>query len=182
VVNNEYATTANVYFLLQFAFDHLEAPAAITLESDLVPSKDMFLYFQWAFQHFMIPDKEIQHQQRGNILSINGYGRLSTPQSDPFELHYDRFMVWGWMTSSYRWRNNLRDNWARFNNWDFTIDEIRRRSNLYCLTPALSRIKNVGYFGENFSLSESRFLTSDYNKVYIDNRTIRQFNVIPRIT
>lgn len=39
---NEYKTTANIYFLLSFAFETLKVKTSIVLESDLVPSSDFF--------------------------------------------------------------------------------------------------------------------------------------------
>ena len=47
-LRSDYTTAANIFFLLRFAFEHANATAAITLESDLVPSVDFYEYFRWA--------------------------------------------------------------------------------------------------------------------------------------
>jgi hypothetical protein len=44
--DKDYATAANIKFLLSFAFEQMHAPAAIVLQSDLLPSPDMYRYFQ----------------------------------------------------------------------------------------------------------------------------------------
>ncbi|KAK9761894.1 hypothetical protein K7432_012862 [Basidiobolus ranarum] len=138
VHTNEYATAANVKFLLEFAFDYLKAPGAIVLESDLKPAADMFTYFTWAFKNIL------QNPEYNNVLNINSFNMDSRPDSDPYTLTPAEFTVWGWCTSADRW-SLLKDNWTKFGNWDINVQEnIRIPNHMVSMTPLLARVKNIG--------------------------------------
>lgn len=50
ILRTDAPTAANVFYLLRFAFDFLQIPAAIVLESDIELSVDGFEYFRWSYQ------------------------------------------------------------------------------------------------------------------------------------
>jgi hypothetical protein len=109
----------------------------------------MYNYFQWTFKAFLDPKTEIDTPWKGKTLCVNGYGDHSSPADsdmDPYKFYPYIFVVWGWMTSRERWIKNFRDHWTPMRSWDYWVqDEIRRKLGLFCMSPHLSRIKNIGY-------------------------------------
>ena len=141
VVSSEYATSANVRFLLATAFESLGAPAAIVLESDLVPAPDMLEYFGWAADHFLLPE---DGPWADRVLCVNGFNEGSHAHADPYEVRPARFVVWGWATAARLWPL-FRDGWTWFDNWDWTVQlNVRQDNRRFCVSPALSRIRNIG--------------------------------------
>ncbi|ORY00928.1 nucleotide-diphospho-sugar transferase [Basidiobolus meristosporus CBS 931.73] len=171
---NEYATAANVKFLLEFAFDYLKAPGAIVLESDLKPSVDMYNYFNWAFQ------KILKNPRYSHVLNINSFNMDSREDSDPYTLTPAEFTVWGWCTAADRWPL-LKEKWTKFGNWDINVQEnIRIPHRMVSMTPLLARVKNIGRIGINFDISEEDFY--EWDEVYINtNRAISFDGQEPRI-
>ncbi|KAI3661564.1 hypothetical protein MP638_007052 [Amoeboaphelidium occidentale] len=171
--DNEYATTANVYFLLRFAFDYLEAEGAIILESDLVPSVDFYEYHLWMFQHFLsskpLSDDKLPEQVRSRVLSINSFNFDSRQHSNPLKIRPYEFTVWGWSTSRSNWINYIKPEFTWFNGWDIAIQKYaRRKHELICLQPELSRVKNIGQHGINFNVDNTKWKQS-YDLVYINS-------------
>jgi len=150
VVSNEYATSANVKFLLTFAFEHLQAPAAVVLESDLVPSVDFVQYFAWAFHHFFL-SPEPEHA--GKALAVSSFNMHSRADADPLKVWLGRFEVWGWGTVRERWPL-IKAGWTPFQGWDGAFQRLRIREKLYVVVPALSRVRNIGMQGENFKVTD----------------------------
>jgi hypothetical protein len=71
-----------------------QAPGAIILESDVVPSHDFYEFFQWVHQHVLRDPK-----YRDKVFTINGFNMESAAENDLYELKADRFTVWGWSMS-----------------------------------------------------------------------------------
>lgn len=146
----DYATASNVHSLLSFGFDTLESEAIILLESDLEPSYDFYTFFRWANHHILQPPL-----LRDRIWNINGFTRAHKGSGDMamYELYADRFMVWGWCTSRHVWPL-IRDGWTWFDNWDWAMQAAREAHGRLSLSPAISRIRNVGMMGINFNIAE----------------------------
>ena len=96
VHNNEYATTAMVEFLLEFAFKHMLADRAILLESDLVPSVDFYRYHQWAYGNLF-------SFKNPTVFSIRSLNLHSTNLSDPYTLFPRGFDSYDWLSATIRW-------------------------------------------------------------------------------
>jgi hypothetical protein len=148
VVRAEYATSANVRFLLSVAFDALQAPWAVVLESDLVPAPDALAYFAWAAGHFLLPDAG---PWADRVLCVNGFSDASRPGADPYAVHPAPFVVWGWATARRLWPLFVAG-WTRFDGWDYAVQRLRVADHRFCVSPALSRIRNIGMQGINFNV------------------------------
>ncbi|CAF1226582.1 unnamed protein product [Adineta ricciae] len=144
VDTNEYATSANVKFLLEFAFEYMLADGAILLESDLIPSVDFYRYHQWTYQHLL----------KGNnstVLSIHSFNIDSTSSSDPYSLFSRGFDSWGWSTARTRW-NWLKSQWTKYNSWDSIVSRRAKQDKWKCLIPKLSRTRMIGLKGINVNV------------------------------
>jgi len=180
---NEYATSANVRFLLSFAFDYLEAPAAIILESDLVPSVDFYNYFEWSFAHFFGLTSTTENIDPSPysryILGVNAFNFDSKPNSPPYSVELGRFSVSGWGTGRSRWKL-LNSNWAFYGLWDFRVQHIRITEGLYFVHPLLSRVKNIGMKGENFNIEDPNEIKR-WHSVYISEEPINYRGIKPTV-
>lgn len=150
-IRTDAPTASNVHFLLRFAFEFIQAPAAVVLESDLELGADGFDYFRWAYQQ-VSSDAEL----KSKVLTVNGYYEKSEPTADPFTFTTDEFgfMVWGWLCPAWSWPT-IRDGWTWFHNWDITVENsIRKPSGKVSLSPILSRTRNIGMSGINFDIRD----------------------------
>lgn len=159
----DYATAANVRYLLAFAYETLRADAAILLESDLEPSYDMYTYFRWANTHLVRTPADSER-----VLTVGAFGidragldvaTTAAPPATPgppklYALAARPFGVWGWMARREQWPV-LRDGWTRFQDWDFFVQRAREAAGLVCLQPRLSRVRNIGMQGINFNVQPS---------------------------
>jgi len=164
-VSNEYGTSANVKFLLSFAFDYLHSPAAIVLESDLLPSADFYDYFSWAFDHFFFKKDPLFE---GKVMAVSSFNIESSRNSDPYLVWLSRFEVWGWGTTRDMWRTVIREGWTSFQGWDGAVQRQRINKGLYVVSPLLSRVKNVGMIGENFRVTDREKIAM-WDKVHISD-------------
>ncbi|UJR32317.1 hypothetical protein I4U23_019781 [Adineta vaga] len=144
VDTNEYATSANVKFLLEFSFEYMFADGAILLESDLIPSVDFYRYHQWTYQHLLMGN-------HSKILSIHSFNIHSTNLSDPYRLFSRQFDSWGWSTARTRW-NWLKNHWTKYNGWDSIISRVAKRDKWICMIPKLSRTRMIGLKGINVNV------------------------------
>lgn len=152
------AASANIYFLLEFAFNRTGACGAIVLEDDIVPSPDFFNYFQWAFAH-VLTDKKVLSVTGFNIDSRIVPAKKYYPQDYPYELLENRengrakFTGWSWGITKDKWRQ-VRKHWS-FVSWDIGLDKLQRESGLISYKPVLGRARNIGMQGGiNFTEAE----------------------------
>lgn len=162
-------TAANVYFLLQFAFEYnTHIPAAIILESDIQLSVDGYDYFRWAYEQVR-KDTLL----RSKVLTINGYYEPSVATNSPYQFSIDEygFMVWGWLCPSWSYPD-IRQGWTWFHNWDITVEEsIRQPLHKVSLSPLVSRTKNIGMKGINFDIQDPQEIHK-WENLYISNQPI----------
>ncbi|CAF1254530.1 unnamed protein product [Adineta ricciae] len=147
VDTNEYATSANVKFLLEFAFEYMLADGAILLESDLIPSVDFYRYHQWTYQHLLTGNNS-------TALSIHSFNIDSTSSSDPYSLFSRGFDSWGWSTARTRW-NWLKSQWTKYNGWDSIVSRRAKQDGWKCMIPKLSRTRMIGLKGINVNVSDN---------------------------
>ena len=176
-LRSDYTTAANIFFLLRFAFEHANATAAITLESDLVPSVDFYEYFRWA--HGAVRANETL---RRRTLTISAFNTESRENADPFSFYEDGFMVWGWLCPRWSWPR-IRDGWTWFHNWDINVEHsVRRPAGLISLTPSVCRVKNIGMQGINFNVHESDSAAHrKFYGMYTPERTFKFAGKEPRL-
>lgn len=146
-------TAANVRYLLRFAFDYLQAPAAIVLESDIELAPDGIGYFEWAYARLA---RSEALQQR--VFTVNGFNEASNSSAGPYDMSTSRdgFMVWGWLCPHWSWPL-INSRWTWFGNWDINMENnIRRPLGKVSLSPAVSRSRNIGMQGINFDIRDPR--------------------------
>ncbi|KAK9711851.1 Alpha-1,6-mannosyl-glycoprotein 2-beta-N-acetylglucosaminyltransferase [Basidiobolus ranarum] len=143
-----FPSAGNVEFLLSFAFDSMKAPGAIVLQSDLLPSSDMYNYFEWAFETIL------QNPNFSNVLNINGFNKDPYTMKDIYYLTPDRFKPRGWCVSAEKWPL-LQGQWTKAGNWGYNIENnVRIPHHMVSLTPMVARVRSVrNMFNEipNFS-------------------------------
>ncbi|CAF2990857.1 unnamed protein product [Rotaria sp. Silwood2] len=144
VDTNEYATSANVKFLLEFAFEYMLADGAILLESDLIPSVDFYRYHQWAYRNLL-------NVNNSKILSIHAFNLYSTNLSDPYTLFPRGFDSWGWSTARTRWPW-FKNQWTKYKNWDSIVSRTAKQDEWICMLPKLSRTRMIGLKGINVNV------------------------------
>lgn len=172
VYTNEYAISANIKFLLEFAFEHMLANGAIVLESDLVPSVDFYRFYQWTYRHILT-------RNHSKVLSIHSFNLRSTNQSDPYLLSASGFDSWGWSTARTRWPW-LKTEWTKFKNWDMTISKRGERDQWKCLRSHLSRTRMIGFQGINVNV-ETKAVEKQFNDVYLSEKRIDYDRIQPKI-
>ena len=172
--NNEYATSANVKFLLEFAFEHMLADSAILLESDLVPSVDFYRYFQWTYRTLLATNNS-------KVLSVHAFQLNSRNHSDPFAFYSRGFDSWGWATVRSRWPW-LKQHWTKYHGWDTIVSQTARRDGWLCLIPQLSRVRMIGLKGINVNVKTEPDRRQFEDDMYMNNRTIDYGGKTPSIT
>ena len=173
VHTNEYATSANVKFLLEFAFEYMLADGAILLESDLIPSVDFYRFHQWTYRNLLATN-------HSKIISIHSFNLRSTKLSDPYALFSRGFDSWGWSTARTRW-NWLKTQWTKYNNWDITINRRIKRDGWICMLPKLSRTRMIGFKGINVNVETELDKKQFEEKMYMSNQRIVYEGVKPKI-
>ncbi|CAF3771732.1 unnamed protein product [Adineta steineri] len=173
VDSNEYATSANIKFLLEFAFEHMLADGAILLESDLIPSVDFYRYHQWTYQNLL-------NINNSKILSIHSFNLQSTNSSDPYALFPRGFDSWGWSTAKTRW-SWLKSQWTKYNNWDSIISRTATQYKWICLLPKLSRTRMIGLKGINVNVKVEKEKKRFEEEMYMSNKTIEYHEKTPKI-
>ena len=173
VYTNEYATSANVKFLLEFAFEHMLADGAILLESDLVPSVDFYCFYQWTHRYIL-------SRNYSNVLSIHSFNIDSKKTSDPYTLSSSNgFDSWGWSTERTRWPW-LKTYWTKFKNWDITLNHEGKQDQWIFLRATLSRTRMIGFQGINVKIRKK--VDKDiHENVYISDKQIDYRGKIPKI-
>mmetsp|Transcript_61515 Transcript_61515/g.109653 ORF Transcript_61515/g.109653 Transcript_61515/m.109653 type:complete len:365 (-) Transcript_61515:396-1490(-) len=161
--HSDYATAANIFSLLSYAYDTLQADAAIVLESDLEPSKDFYQYFLWA--HREVLQNEALSKK---VFNINAWNPCcmgpalrdfpcpasGVPGQDDWEFIANGFQVWGWLSSRQVWPL-LKSQWTQFDNWDWQVEQgIRAQDGRVSLSPKICRIRNIGMQGINFNVED----------------------------
>ncbi|KAK9763011.1 mannosyl (alpha-1,3-)-glycoprotein beta-1,2-N-acetylglucosaminyltransferase [Basidiobolus ranarum] len=132
-----FPSAGNVEFLLSFAFDSMKAPGAIVLQSDLLPSSDMYNFFEWSFRTIL------KNPNFSNVLNINGFNKDPHVSEDVYNLTPDRFKPRGWCISADRWPL-LQGQWTKAGNWGYNIENnVRIPHHMVSLTPMAARVKNV---------------------------------------
>jgi hypothetical protein len=153
-----HAVSANIRFLLDFAFEGLGAPYAIVLEDDLIPAPEFFRYFSWASRHILSDERVL------SVTGFNLHSRISPEQDyDPRDRPYDmienrekgqpKFTGWSWAITGAMWRR-IRKDWSLLS-WDIGLDKTQGKLGLVSYKPALGRVKNIGMQGGiNFTEAE----------------------------
>jgi hypothetical protein len=153
-----HAASANIRFLLDFAFDGLGAEHAIVLEDDIVPSPDFLRFFAWGCRHILNDEQVL------SVTGFNLHSRVSPehgfdPRDHPHDMVENRdggrakFTGWSWAISAATWRK-VRDEWSDLS-WDTRLDEAQRRRGMISWKPVLARAKNIGMQGGiNFTEAE----------------------------
>jgi hypothetical protein len=173
VHSNEYATAANVKFLLEFAFEYMLADGVILLESDLIPSVDFYRYHQWTYRNLLAVNNS-------KILSIHAFSLYSTNESDPYALYPYQFDSWGWSTARTRW-NWLKTQWTKYNNWDITINRKLKTDKWICLLPKLSRTRMIGLKGINVNVKIESEKKQFEENMYMSDKKIDYNEKKPKI-
>jgi hypothetical protein len=153
-----HAASVNIRFLLDTAFSGSEAPYAIVLEDDLVPSPDFLAYFAWAARH-CLADPRVLSVTGFNLLSRDDPAQGYDPRRHPCRLIENRtqgrpkFSGWSWAIAASQWQR-IRPHWSVLS-WDIGLDKTQRRLGLVSYKPALARVKNIGMQGGiNFTEEE----------------------------
>ncbi len=145
-----HAVSANIRFLLDFAFVGIDSPYAIVLEDDLVCAPDFFYYFSWVSRHILADERVL------SVTGFNIHSRISPEQNyDPRNRPYDmienreegrpKFTGWSWaITGAMWWR--IRKDWSLLG-WDTGLDKTQRKLGLVSYKPALGRVRNIGMQG-----------------------------------
>lgn len=160
-----HAASTNIRFLLDFAFDGLEATHAVVLEDDITPSPDFLRFFTWACRHVL---------GDGRVLSVTGFNIHSRPgpelgfdpREHPHELVENRengrpkFTGWSWAIGARMWRR-IRTEWSNLS-WDTHLDEVQRKLGLVSYKPVLARARNIGMQGGiNFTEADGNATWAD---------------------
>jgi hypothetical protein len=173
VHSKEYATSANVKFLLEFAFEHMLADGAILLESDLIPSVDFYRYHQWTYRTLL--SREMLH-----VLSIHSFNLHSTYNSNPYTLFSRGFDSWGWSTARTRW-SWLKQHWTRYNGWDTSVSRAAKQKGWLCLIPQLSRTRMIGLKGINVNVKVDSERKQFEEQMYMSDTDITYEHKEPNI-
>ena len=163
VQHNEYATAANIKYLLDYAFVDMKAEYAVVVESDIVPSKDFLAFHHWAYRHF---------GNNATVLSVGSFSMDSTAESPLYEFKETEFSSWGWSVSAPMYHGFVDPNWTWFSFWDGILDRKRIELGRVSLSPRRSRVKNIGQHGENFKYSDDGMWQQSFGKVYIGNESV----------
>ncbi|PTX91655.1 hypothetical protein [Opitutus sp. ER46] len=145
-----HAVSTHIHFLLRFALEGMQAPAAIVVEDDIVVSPDFLRFFEWCLTHVLADDR---------VLSVSTFNLHSRPdpatgydpRAHPYALirntrdGQDAFPGWGWAITRRQWLR-VRATWS-FLNWDLKLDETQRQLGLRCYKPALARSRTIGMQG-----------------------------------
>ena len=152
--DSEHAITSQIRFLLDFALNRLRMDGAVVLEDDVVPSKDAYRYFLWAFDHIL---------NRAGCMTVTGHNLLSRadreqgfdPRDHPYALvRYrdggrDAFSGWGWAITHDAWQRVGRP-WPLMN-WDLRLSQTQHRLGMVSYKPVLARTQHIGMEGINFT-------------------------------
>ena len=152
-----------------------QAPGAIILESDIVPSVDFYEFFQWTHRTVLRDSR-----YASKVFSVNGFNMDSVADGDLFELKPDRFTVWGWSMSESMWPR-VKQHFAIFHNWDHQMQNIRQQFNLVSLTPTVARTKHIGIKGVNFEISEQDPLVQRWLSLHIPKNGTNFVDIVPKI-
>ena len=170
---NEYATSANVRFLLEFAFEHMLADGAILLESDLIPSVDFYRYHQWTYRTVLM-------RNDSKVLSVHAFNLHSANASDPYALFPAKFDSWGWSTARTRWAW-LKKQWTLYNNWDTIVSRAAKRDGWICMLPRLSRTRMIGLKGINVNVKIDHERQQFEEKMHMSGKSIDYVGKEPKI-
>ncbi|CAF1314797.1 unnamed protein product [Rotaria sp. Silwood1] len=173
VDTNEYATSANVKFLLEFAFEYMLADGAILLESDLIPSVDFYRYHQWTY-------KKLLNINNSKILSIHSFNLYSTNLSDPYTLFSRGFDSWGWSTARTRW-SWFKNQWTKYKNWDSIVSRRAKQDKWIYLIPKLSRTRMIGLKGINVNVYKETEKKQFEENMYMSDKIIEYNEKQPNI-
>ena len=127
--------------LLQYAFVERGSSFNLHLEDDTVLAPDAIRLVEWFRAH--MPDP-------AHILSL--HSRSTSLDCDPalVETRPD-FGVWGWATTQYVARKYILPWWNYRRTdplgWDYSLTDVVERYKLRVLSPALSRVENIGREG-----------------------------------
>lgn len=132
--------------LLQYVFAELYSTFNVHLEDDTVLSPDALKLALWYEQGASRDD-----QQRDRVLALSLHS-ASKGGENPSVLRYRRdFGVWGWCCTHLAW-------WLWFSHYwnykrtppygfDWSVSRMMAEQDLVCLSPALSRVTNIGREG-----------------------------------
>jgi hypothetical protein len=120
-------------------FDFKDVDFVIHIEDDIVPSRDMLAYFEWASQTY---------RDDPQIYTVTGFFHTAALQDDNYAVRrQDWFSSWGWGT----WRRSWDELGGMSTSmvdyaWDTHINNTLRRGRLE-IAPLQSRFQNIGKLG-----------------------------------
>jgi len=122
--------------LLQYVFTEVESNFNLHLEDDTVLSPDALRLALW-FE---------RHDECGEILSLHS---KSTDYENPGCVRpRPDFGVWGWVADDLVWEQWLAPTWNHRRTpplgFDYSITDTLKQNGLIVLSPALSRVHNIG--------------------------------------
>ncbi len=129
----------NVPNAVNLAFNY--ADKVIVLEDDVVPARDMLLYFEALLKRF---------EKEKKILSISAYNKtVMKPEADRINQIQESpsFNRWGWATWKDRWISFIPDFSPRSTSWSIELNLFRQKHGLMEIRPEISRCNNIGSRG-----------------------------------
>ena len=117
------------------------ADRVIVLEDDIVPARDMLLYFETLLNRFR-DDKK--------TLSISAYNK-TVMKPDEEKLNFlqesPSFTCWGWATWKDRWNSFITAYSPRSSSWAIEFNLFRQKHGMIEIKPEISRCNNIGSRG-----------------------------------
>lgn len=129
----------NVPNAVTLAFDYSDR--VIVLEDDVVPARDMLLYFEVLLDQF---------RKDGKILSLSAYNQTVMKPEESRINHIQEspsFTRWGWATWKDRWQTFIPYFSPRSSRWEREFDLYRQKLGMMEIKPDISRCNNIGSRG-----------------------------------
>ena len=128
--------------LLQYVFIERGSAFNLHLEDDTVLAPDAIRLVEWF--RSLIPDP-------AHILSLHSRSTDNAYLAPSLVMPRPDFGVWGWATTSYVARKYILPWWNHRRTeplgWDYSLTGVIERYSLKVLSPALSRVENIGREG-----------------------------------
>ena len=128
--------------LLQYVFIERGSSFNLHLEDDTVLAPDAIRLVEWFRAHMPEP---------AHILSLHSRSTDNAYLAPSLVMPRPDFGVWGWATTSYVARKYILPWWNHRRTeplgWDYSLTGVIERYSLKVLSPALSRVANIGREG-----------------------------------
>ena len=129
----------NVPNAINLAFHYSDK--VIVLEDDVVPARDMLLYFEALLKKF---------EKANPIVSISAYNKtVMKPEVEKINHIHESpsFTRWGWATWKDRWNSFIPDFSPRSTSWAIEFNLFRQKHGMMEIKPEISRCNNIGSRG-----------------------------------